>query len=75
MGIEEKNKIYVVLYMGGTREYVGVGTDEGIEVFGAEGYERRIGYAEWEWREWGLVDKFEAREDPHSVKNGINKGL
>jgi hypothetical protein len=40
-----------------------------------EGYERRIGYSEWEWREWGLVDKFEAREDYNSVKNGINKGL
>lgn len=44
--------------MGGGREYVGVGMDEGIEVFGGEGYERRIAYGEWEWREWALVTKY-----------------
>jgi hypothetical protein len=74
VGIEEKTKVYVVLYMGGSREYVGVGTESGVEVFGVEGYERRIGYSEWEWREWGLVGRFECRQDFNGVRNH-NKGL
>ncbi len=41
VGGKEISRVFAVLYINSV-EYVGVATDDGIEVYGPDGYERRI---------------------------------
>ena len=74
VGIKEDIKIYCVLCFE-NNEYIGIATEESIEVYGSWGYERKIDYENWQWKDYNLFKQFAVHDDYNKFTQEGSTGL